>query len=171
MGVAGCGKSSAAQAVAERLGWALVEGDDYHAEGSKAKMRQGIALADDDRAAWLATLGRLLSSYQRRGEPVALTCSALKRSYRDLLRQQCPGLRFVFLEIDKPHALERVAARAAEHLFPPSLVDSQFATLEPPHGEPGVLCVDALLPREVLARNVAEWLSPGATDERTDERA
>jgi gluconokinase len=158
MGVAGCGKSSTAQAVAQRLGWELVEGDDFHAEASKLKMRQGIALADEDRAAWLATLGQLLAARQRLGEPVALTCSALKRSYRDLLRTRSPGLRFVFLEIDKPHALERVAARAAAHLFPPSLVDSQFATLEPPHGEPGVLSIDALLPRDELAARVSDWL-------------
>lgn len=158
MGVAGCGKSSTAQAVARRLGWELVEGDDFHAEASKLKMRQGIALADEDRAAWLATLGQLLAMRQRQGEPVALTCSALKRSYRELLRTRSPGLRFVFLEIDKPHALERVAARAAAHLFPPSLVDSQFATLEPPHGEPGVLSIDALLPRDELAARVSDWL-------------
>jgi gluconokinase len=158
MGVAGCGKSSAGQAVAQRMGWTLIEGDDYHLEASKAKMRQGTALTDQDRAAWLAILGSLLADHRRRGQSAALTCSALKRSYRDLLRSHDAGLRFVYLEIDKPHALERVAARAGEHLFPPSLVDSQFATLEPPHGEPGVLCVDALLPRDVLADRVALWL-------------
>lgn len=158
MGVAGCGKSSAGQAVAERLGWPLVEGDDYHLDASKAKMRQGIALTDSDRAEWLALLGGLLADQQRRGQSAAVTCSALKRSYRDLLRSRHAGLRFVYLEIDKPHALKRVAARAAEHLFPPSLVDSQFATLEPPHGEPGVLCIDALLPRNQLADRVADWV-------------
>jgi gluconokinase len=159
MGVAGCGKSTAAQAVAARLGWQVIEGDDFHSEPSKTKMRQGIALDDVDRAAWLAQLGDLLAEHQRRGVPIALTCSALKRSYRDLLRSRCASLRFVFLEIDKPHALERVAARAAEHLFPPSLVDSQFTTLEPPRGEPGVLCVDALRPRNELAQAIAEWLT------------
>lgn len=162
MGVAGCGKSSTAQAVAERLGWPVIEGDDFHAESSKTKMRQGIALTDDDRAAWLSTLGELLAEHQRAGTPVALTCSALKRSYRDRLRAQSPGLRFVFLDIDKPHALERVAARAASHLFPPSLVDSQFATLEPPRGEPGVLCISAQLPRDTLADQVASWLRTSA---------
>jgi gluconokinase len=121
-------------------------------------MRQGIALTDDDRAAWLTQLGELLAEHGRRGQPVALTCSALKRAYRDQLRSHSEGLRFVFLEIDKPHALERVAARAAEHLFPPSLVDSQFATLEPPHGEAGVLCVDALRGRDELAQEIAGWL-------------
>jgi gluconokinase len=158
MGVAGCGKSSAGQAVAQRMGWPLIEGDDYHLDASKAKMRQGIALTDHDRAEWLALLGGLLAEQQRSGQAAALTCSALKRSYRDLLRSRHAGLRFVYLDIDKPHALQRVAARAGEHLFPPSLVDSQFATLEPPHGEPGVLCVDALLPRDVLADRVALWL-------------
>ncbi|MBX3618493.1 MAG: gluconokinase [Rhizobacter sp.] len=158
MGVAGCGKTSTAQAVAERLGWPLIEGDDYHAESSKAKMKEGIALTDADRAGWLATLGGLLATHQREGTSVLLTCSALKRSYRDLLRARSPGLRFVFLDIDKASAIERVAARGTLHLFPTSLVDSQFATLEPPHGEPGVLCISALLPREALATQVADWL-------------
>lgn len=159
MGVAGCGKSSAASAVAARLGWRLVEGDDFHAEASKIKMRQGMPLNDRDRAVWLAQLGDVLARHQRQGQPIVLTCSALKRSYRALLRSRSAGLRFVFLEIDKPHALERVAARAAEHLFPPSLVDSQFATLESPRGEPGVLCVDALRSRDELADEIAAWLT------------
>lgn len=163
MGVAGCGKSSAAGAVAARLGWLLVEGDDFHSEASKTKMRQGIALDDADRAAWLAKLGDLLAEHQRLGQPVALTCSALKRSYRDGLRSHDLGLRLVFLEIDKPHALARVAARASGHLFPPSLVDSQFATLEPPHGEAGVLCVDALRERDELAQEIAAWLAARST--------
>ncbi len=159
MGVAGCGKSSAASAVAAQLGWRLVEGDDFHSDSSKTKMRQGVALDDFDRATWLAQLGDMLAAHQRHGEPIALTCSALKRSYRDLLRSRAVGLRIVFLEIDKADALERVAARVGEHLFPPSLVDSQFATLEPPHGEAGVLCVDALREREALAREIVDWLS------------
>ncbi|MBC7994598.1 MAG: AAA family ATPase [Rhizobacter sp.] len=162
MGVAGCGKSSAASAVAARLGWRLVEGDDFHSDASKAKMREGIALDDLDRATWLTQLGELLAVHQRHGAPIALTCSALKRSYRDLLRGRSVGLRFVFLEIDKAHALQRVAARASEHLFPPSLVDSQFATLEPPHGEAGVLCVDALRGRDELSQEIADWLTTGS---------
>ncbi len=160
MGVAGCGKSTAAQAVAERLGWAFIEGDAYHAAASQDKMRAGIALTDDDRAAWLATLARLLGDHRRLGQPVVLTCSALKRRYRDDLRASSPGLRFVYLEIDLPHALARVAARGGGHAFPPSLVESQFATLEPPTGEPGVLTLDALLPRDALAQRAADWLRP-----------
>lgn len=158
MGVAGCGKSTAAQAVARELQWSLLEGDDYHAESSKEKMRRGVALVDEDRATWLATLGQMLAAHQSEGKPVALTCSALKRNYRDLLRARSPGLRFVFLEIDKMQAQARVAARGVAHLFPPSLVDSQFVTLEPPHGEPGVLCIDALMPHAELAERISDWL-------------
>lgn len=163
MGVAGCGKSSVASAVASRLGWRLIEGDDFHSDTSRIKMRQGIALGDLDRATWLAQLGDVLAEHKRRGEPVALTCSALKRDYRQLLRGHCAGLRFVFLEIDKPHAQQRVAARAGEHLFPVSLVDSQFTTLEPPHGEPGVLCVDALRSLDDLTHEIAAWLTTRST--------
>jgi gluconokinase len=159
MGVAGCGKSTAALAVVARLGWTLIEGDDFHAEASKAKMRQGVPLDDADRVDWLARLGERVAECEARGHAVALTCSALKRRYREQLRQASPGLRFVFLDIDKPHALARVAARAPAHLFPPSLVDSQFATLESPVGEAGVLRVDALAERDALAREIADWLT------------
>jgi gluconokinase len=86
-----------------------------------------------------------------------LTCSALRQRYRDQLRSARPGLRFVFLELDEAVARERVAARAG-HLFPPSLVASQFATLETPVGEPGVLRLDATAPLELLRDQVLAWL-------------
>jgi gluconokinase len=93
-----------------------------------------------------------------------LTCSALKRIYREQLREAAPGLRFVFMAIERAESERRVAARvgAGEHMFPASLVANQFATLESPVGEPGVLAVDATAP---LARTVAEvraWLRPGS---------
>ncbi len=160
MGVAGCGKSSVAQAVTQRLGWPMIEGDDYHAEASRTKMRDGVPLTDADRESWLDQLGALLAEHGRRGEAAGLTCSALKRAYRDRLRQHSAGLRFVYLEIDKAHSLQRVASRAGHHLFPASLVDSQFATLESPQGEVGVLCVDALHGIEPLADQIIRWLRP-----------
>ena len=164
MGVAGCGKSSLGGALAQALGLPLIEGDDFHAEASKAKMRQGIPLADADRLDWLDTLARELGARVQGG---VLTCSALKRAYRDRLRARLPGLRFAFLEISEPLARERVAARAAEHLFPPSLVASQFATLEPPAGEPGVLALDAALPLAQLRQQVLDWLrAEGVCDVR-----
>jgi gluconokinase len=155
MGVAGCGKSSLGRAVAQRLGWPLIEGDDFHTPDSQAKMRAGIALEDDDREGWL---DRLAAELARHPQGAVITCSALKRAYRDRLRRPTPGLRFVHLRIGRKQARERVAARVAEHLFPPSLVDSQFETLESPAGEPLVLEVDATHPMDRLVREVVDWL-------------
>ncbi len=155
MGVAGCGKSSLGAAVAQATGLKLVEGDDFHSPANRAKMSQGVALTDADREGWLTTL-----SEQLRSNPggLVLTCSALKRAYRERLRQAAPGLRFVFLDINREQAQARVAARAPLHFFSSSLVDSQFATLEDPSGEAGVLRVDALRPLPQLQAEVTDWL-------------
>jgi gluconokinase len=155
MGVAGCGKSSLAQAVASKVNLPLIEGDDFHPPTNQAKMRQGIALTDDDRAGWLDALAVQLS---QNPAGIFLTCSALKQVYRDRLRAASPGLRFVFLSIERSAAHARVAARAAEHLFPPSLVDSQFAALESPEGESGVLKVQATAPIASLSAEVCQWI-------------
>lgn len=158
MGVAGCGKSTvgAAIAAAERL--PLVEGDDFHSAASRAKMAGGVPLTDADRADWLVTLGEQLAA---RPAGVVLTCSALKRAYRDQLRRAAPGLRFVFLEIPPEEAQRRVAGRDT-HFFSAGLVASQFATLESPVGEEGVLRVDALEPLTALQRRVNRWLQEPA---------
>ena len=156
MGVAGCGKSSLGAAVAQATGLRLVEGDDFHSPASRAKMSSGIALLDADREGWLTTLSEQLQGHT---EGLVLTCSALKRSYRERLRQAAPGLRFVFLDISREQAQARVAARAAEHFFSTTLVDSQFATLEDPTGEAGVLRVDALKSLSQLQAEVTAWLS------------
>jgi gluconokinase len=160
MGVAGCGKSSlgAAIAAAERL--PLVEGDDFHSPANRDKMARGVPLTDADRADWLQVLGRQLAAHP---DGVVLTCSALKRAYRELLRAAAPGLRFVFAEIDREAAQQRVASRGA-HFFSASLVDSQFATLEPPIGEDGVLRVDAREPLAALQRQVSAWLHSPASE-------
>jgi len=155
MGVAGCGKSSLGAAVAQATGLALVEGDDFHSPASRAKMSQGIALTDADRGGWLGVLGEQLRAHP---QGLVLTCSALKRAYRERLRQASPGLRFVFLDIGRDQAQARVAARGAQHFFSSSLVDSQFATLENPTGEAGVLRVDALKPLAQLLADVTAWL-------------
>ena len=151
MGVAGCGKSSLGVAVAAVTGQRLLEGDDYHSPQSKAKMSQGVALLDADREGWL---GLLADELRAHAGGLVLTCSALKKSYRDRLRQASPGLRFVYLQISRDEALARVEARSAQHFFSTSLVDSQFATLEPPLGEPGVLGVDATAPLVQLQTQV-----------------
>jgi gluconokinase len=87
-----------------------------------------------------------------------MSCSALKHAYRERLRAAAPGLRFAFLALDRDAALARVSARAATHFFSSTLVDSQFATLESPGGEPGVLTLDALLPLDTLTAQVRDWL-------------
>ena len=155
MGVSGCGKSSLAAAVAAYTGLALIEGDDFHSPSSREKMSAGVPLTDADRADWLAALGEQLRAHP---EGVLLTCSSLKRAYRDQLRAASPGLRFVFLDIDRGEAQRRVAARAS-HFFSATLVDNQFATLESPVGEDGVLRVDARAPVDDLQRQVSTWLA------------
>lgn len=154
MGVAGCGKSSLAAAFARAEALALVEGDAFHSTASVEKMRQGIALTDADRQGWLDRLGVELQAH--RGG-VVMTCSALRRAYRQHLRAASPGLRFAFLDIDRQSALQRVLARAGEHFFSASLVDSQFATLEPPVDEPGVLRLDATRPLPELQAQLSAW--------------
>jgi gluconokinase len=133
MGVAGCGKSTLGAAVAHATGMPLVEGDDFHSDANRVKMADGIALTDTDRAGWLQ---RLAEELQHR-PGIVLTCSALKRAYRETLAAASPGLKFVFLDIDRASAKARVEARAATHFFSASLIDSQFDTLESPVGEQG----------------------------------
>lgn len=156
MGVSGCGKTSLAQAVAEAAGARFIEGDAHHSAANLAKMRQGIALTDADRDGWLDTLAAEL---RRPPLPAVLSCSALKRSYRERLRAASPGLRFAFLDIDRGEALCRVAARGAAHFFSTSLVDNQFATLERPDGEPGVLRLDATETLDRLSAEVTGWIA------------
>lgn len=160
MGVAGCGKSVLAERLAGQLGCAMVEGDHFHLPSSQEKMRCGIALDDADREPWLARLGGLMAS---REGGVVLSCSALKRKYRDQLRSCVPGLRFVYLEIDVHTAARRVELRSG-HLFPKSLVTSQFAALESPIGEEGVLRVSALLPTDMQIEAVTRWLATAAPE-------
>ena len=113
MGVAGSGKSTLGAAVAERMGWPMIEGDDFHSDENKARMHAGVPLSDADREGWLRSLAREL---QQRPHGAVLTCSALKRTYRDLLRAASPGLAFVFLDISEEEALRRLRARG-QHFF------------------------------------------------------
>jgi gluconokinase len=156
MGVAGCGKSSLAEALSQHFNWPMIEGDAFHSPESRARMQAGVALTDEDRAAWLAALSRELA---RHPEGAVLACSALKRSYRDILRGAAPGLRFVFLDITREDAQQRVTARAGDHFFHPGLVHSQFEALEPPQGEPDVLRLDATRSLSVLCASAADWLT------------
>ena len=164
MGVAGCGKSSLARALAAKLGWHLIEGDDFHSASSRDKMSHGIALTDADRAGWLAALG---AEMQRYPAGVVLSCSASKQAYRERLRSAVPDVHFAFLEIDKEEALLRVKARSAAHFFSATLVDDQFATLEVPVSEPRVLQLQAIDALPVLTAQLAQWLA-ASNDNRSD---
>lgn len=159
MGVAGCGKSCIGAAIAKSSGGRLIEGDAFHPAANIAKMSAGIPLDDDDRAGWLVRLGQELHDVAATGVRPVLTCSALKRRYRDTLRASMPGVGFVFLELTPADAERRVLARPG-HFMPASLIDSQFAALEPPHGEPLTLALDATRPIEDLAEAVDTWLKP-----------
>ena len=155
MGVAGSGKSHLAERLARHLGCPMVEGDHFHLDASQEKMRAGIPLEDADRVPWLDRLGALLAT---RDGDVVMACSALKRKYREQLRAHVPGLRFVYIDIDVQTSAQRVGARTG-HLFPRSLVTSQFAALESPVGEEGVFEVSALHPTEAQVGAVAGWLA------------
>jgi gluconokinase len=143
----------------------MLEGDDFHLPASVEKMRSGTPLDDADREPWLAKLGLLMASHEA---DVVLSCSALKRKYREQLRSFVPELRFVYIEIDVHTAAKRVEARSG-HLFTRSLVTSQFAALESPLGESGVFQVSALLPTETQVEAVTRWLAskPSAVEMRS----
>ncbi|PPS61757.1 gluconokinase [Pseudomonas sp. BRM28] len=159
MGVAGCGKSCVGSAIADCSGGRLIEGDAFHPAANIQKMSAGIPLDDDDRAGWLIRLGEELQATLKAGERPILTCSALKKRYRDALRHAVPDLGFVFLELTPQEAERRVLARPG-HFMPASLIDSQFAALESPRGETLTLTLDATQPIAQLARQVDTWIKP-----------
>lgn len=132
MGVSGCGKSTMASALGERLGLEMVDGDDLHLPESVAKMRSGIALQDADRWPWLDRIGHCLAQAQEPGRVVA--CSALKRVYRDRIREQAGDVCFVFLDGDFDLIEQRMRQRVG-HYMQPGLLDSQFRTLEKPQAD------------------------------------
>jgi gluconokinase len=131
MGTAGAGKSVVGAALAQVLGLRFVEGDQFHPAGNVALMAAGTPLTDEHRAGWLAELAVQLHTARERGEGIVLTCSALKRSYRDQLRAGDPDIRFVFLHGDAGLLRTRLEARRG-HYMPASLLDSQLAILESP---------------------------------------
>jgi gluconokinase len=143
MGVAGSGKTTAGLAAADAKGLLFIDGDDLHSDAARAKMGRGVALSDEDRAPWLDRIGAVLADAAAHPRGAVVACSALRRAYRDHLRARVgPSLRFLFLKGDPSLMRERVAAREG-HYMPASLVDSQFAALESPEGEPDVATLAA----------------------------
>jgi gluconokinase len=126
MGVAGSGKSTLAQTIGARLGWPCVDADDFHSPANVAKMRAGTPLTDADRLPWLRSISDWISAAET---DVVLTCSALRRSYRDVLREADARVRFVHLHGSRELLAKRMGARQG-HFMPLTLLDSQLATLE-----------------------------------------
>ena len=158
MGVAGCGKSAVGKALAAAERAVFVEGDRLHPPENVARMASGEPLTDQLREGWLDAIGQRIADLAGSGQSVVAACSALKRSYRDRLRGFRRDIVFVYLEIDPVTAKRRVAARKG-HFMPASLVESQFAILEPPDADEQALTVDATLPVAKVVTAVASLLA------------
>jgi len=157
MGVSGSGKSTVGAALAQQLHATFLEGDSFHPPDNVARMAAGIALTDADRQGWLYTLSNQLAAARRDGRDVVLSCSALKRSYRDVLRSQAADLALVYLAGTPEVLAQRMAGRSG-HYMPPSLLASQLATLEPPQADELALRLDIAQDPQRLAEDALAWL-------------
>nr|WP_295045350.1 gluconokinase [uncultured Paracoccus sp.] len=157
MGVSGSGKTTTGTALAERMGWAFVEGDSFHPEANVRKMAEGTPLDDADRAPWLHALADQIAAADARGDSLVLGCSALKRAYRDILRGGAPRVRFLHIHGSRDLLAERLDHRAG-HFFPPKLLDSQLATLEPLAADEDGAVVDLALPVDDQVRMAVRLL-------------
>jgi carbohydrate kinase (thermoresistant glucokinase family) len=159
MGVSGSGKTTVATRLVERLGWDFAEGDDFHPAANVAKMAAGQPLTDADREPWLAAIALWIDAELQAGHRGVITCSALKRRYRDQLRR--PGVHFVYLRVTRPELERRLTSRSG-HFMPASLLDSQLAALEPPAADEAALTVDADDPELSVESIVAALKSSAA---------
>lgn len=155
MGVAGSGKTTIAALVAHALGWQFQEGDDLHPRANIEKMRRGMPLTDADRRPWLQRIAQEIDDWSGRGESGVLTCSALKRAYRDLIIGDRKHVSLVYLRGSYDLIHDRMAARH-EHFMPVALLDSQFKALEEPTPDEHPIIVDiGSRPAEIAAAVVA----------------
>jgi len=162
MGVAGSGKSTLAAQLAERLGWPLQEGDALHPPANVDKMAAGQPLNDADREPWLRLVAAWIDARVAAGEPGLVTCSALKRAYRDMLRRE--GVRFVHLTGERRLLAQRMEHRDG-HFMPASLLDSQLATLEALGADEDAITIDIALAPEAQMAAVLRWLDIHGGDE------
>ncbi|WP_375493010.1 gluconokinase [uncultured Jatrophihabitans sp.] len=156
MGVSGSGKSTVAHVLHDKLGWEFVEGDELHTALNVAKMASGHPLDDADREPWLHRVRERIDAAVAAGHPAVVTCSALKRHYRDELRD--PHVVFVFLCGSRDLLLARLRARHG-HFMPPTLLDSQLADLEPPGPDEQAVTVDVSRPPPVQADEIMAELA------------
>ena len=164
MGVSGSGKTTVGERLAKRLGWTFVEGDRLHPDANVEKMRQGIPLTDADRWPWLDRIGEELKEWGRLGRSGVLTCSALKRAYRDHIRRARPDVRFVYLKGSEALIQDRVGARHHEYM-PGSLLHSQFEALEEPAPDEGVVTVEARESVETEVTEIVAALGPAGGEQ------
>ena len=141
MGVAGSGKTVVGTELARALGVDFVDGDDYHPPENVKKMAAGVPLDDTDRGGWLRALASRIKEAHDSGEGVVVACSALKRTYRDVLRTAAPDVRFVFLNGPKSLIAERLESRRGHYMLA-SMLESQLAALEPPDADENVIAPD-----------------------------
>lgn len=153
MGVSGSGKSTVARLLADRFGWPMAEADTFHPEQNIRKMSSGTPLTDADRAPWLAAIRDWIADHAAAGESTVVTCSALKRSYRDVLRQaRGARVRFLFLRGTSDVIEQRITSRAG-HFMPPSLLRSQFDDLEPLRSDEDGVTADVRATPEHITEN------------------
>jgi carbohydrate kinase (thermoresistant glucokinase family) len=156
MGVSGSGKTTIAEMLADALGVGLLEGDELHPPSNVEKMKSGTPLTDADRLPWLQAVARRIDEGRARSEGGVVTCSALKRAYRDIVIGDRPEVRLVYLEGSYDLIHQRMAARRG-HFMPVDLLDSQFAALEEPGDEERPVVVDiAGTPEEIVAEIIRE---------------
>jgi carbohydrate kinase (thermoresistant glucokinase family) len=154
MGVSGCGKSTIASMLAHRLNWTFEEGDWFHPRSNVEKMHAGVALTDEDRWPWLYGIAAWIDATRRVGNHGTVACSALKRSYRDILAGERTDVRIVYLKGTRDLIARRLAARDG-HFMPASLLDSQFATLEEPGPDEHAIVVSIVAhPRRIVEQIV-----------------
>jgi len=161
MGVSGTGKSTVARELAARLGWSFEEGDALHPEANIAKMHAGIPLTDADRQPWLERVAAWIDGQRAKKQPGIITCSALKRSYRQVIIGDRPEVRLVYLRGGRDLIAEHLAGRRA-HFMPASLLQSQFDTLEEPDPSEEPLTIDVGPPADQIAEEIIRLLCASA---------
>ncbi|MDF1791649.1 MAG: gluconokinase [Thalassobaculaceae bacterium] len=160
MGVSGVGKTTIGTLLADRLGWGYAEGDSYHPPANVEKMRAGTPLDDADRLPWLAAIAADIDRWRASGQGMIVACSALKRSYREILIGDRADVQLVRLAGDEALIRARMEMRT-DHYMPASLLASQLATLEPPTADEGAITVDVTWTPEACAEHVLKHLGSG----------
>jgi gluconokinase/6-phosphogluconolactonase len=163
MGVSGSGKSTIGEALSQRLGWHYEDGDSFHPPANVAKMSAGQPLTDEDRWPWLKAIAAEIERCRQAGEHIIIACSALKKAYRDILVHGRNDIRMVYLNGSHALVADRLGHRKG-HFMPPGLLDSQFATLEPPSPEERPITVSIDAPIEVIVDRVLEQLQHEPAD-------